>query len=134
MKDYLTLWDGGPPNKNSRILAAPITVIGEHIHGPKSEFAKVRLTVRPADTFEVVDGVTEKDELEKLGVGWPDPVIFGLLDVLMNAEPDPLKNVHVTLEQAWYHEADSSRNAFRSAGRDAGRRIIAAIEDTRSRV
>jgi hypothetical protein len=74
----------------------------------------------------------EKLELEKLGVGWPDPFIFGLLDVLMNAGPDPLKNVRVTLEQAWYHDADSSRNAFRSAGRDAGRKIIAAIEDTRS--
>jgi len=134
MKDYLTLWAEGPPNNNSRILATPITVIGERIHGPKSEFARVQLTVHPADTFDVVDCVAEKSELEELGVGWPDPVIFGLLDALMNAEPDPLRNVRVILERAWYHEVDSSRNAFRGAGRDAGRKIIEAIDKKRPRI
>jgi hypothetical protein len=37
-------------------------------------------------------------ELEKLGVGWPDPVILGLLDVLMNAKKGPLRNVRVIVE------------------------------------
>jgi hypothetical protein len=134
MKDYLTLWSEGPPNYKSRILAAPVTVIGEWTHGPKSEFARVQLTVHPADTFDVVDSVTEKNELEKLSVGWPDPVIFGLLDALMNAEPYPLRNVRVILERAWYHDVDSSRNAFRNAGRDAGRKIIAAIDEKGSRI
>jgi translation elongation factor EF-G len=124
MKDYVALWSEGPPNKKSRILAAPVTVIGEWTHGPKSEFARVQLTVHPADAFDVV---------EKLGVGWPDPLIFGLLDALMNAEPNPLRNVRVILERAWYHDVDSSRNAFRNAGRDAGRKIIAAIDENGSR-
>jgi hypothetical protein len=127
MKDYLALWADGPPNKNSITLAAPVTVIGEWRHGPKSEFAKIQLTVHPAGAFDVVDSVDEKSELEKLGIGWPDPVILGLLDALMNAESGPLSNVCVTLERAWYHEVDSTRNAFRSAGRDAGRKIIDAI-------
>jgi hypothetical protein len=132
MKNYLALWDEGSPDRNSRILTAPITVIGERSHGTKSEFAKVQLTLHPAKTFDVVDCVAEKGELEKLNVGWPDPFIFGLLGVLMNAEPEPLTNVRVTLEQVWYHDVDSSRDAFRNAGRDAGRKIIAAIEKRRS--
>jgi hypothetical protein len=97
----------------------PITVIGERIQGAKSEFAKVRLTLHPAKTFEVEDRVEDKEELEKLNVGWPDSFILGMLDVLMNAEPDPLTEVRVTLERVWYHDADSSREAFRNAGHDA---------------
>jgi hypothetical protein len=125
VKNYLTLWDEG-------WLKAPITVIGEHIQGAKSEFAKVRLTLNPAKAFEVEDCVEDKEELEKLNVGWPDSFIIGMLDVLMKAEPDPLTKVRVTLEQVWYHDADSSREAFCNAGRDAGRKIIAVIDRRRS--
>jgi hypothetical protein len=128
MKDYLTLWAEGPSDEGSRTLTAPVTVIGEWTHGPKSEFAKVQLTVQPAKDFDVVDAVKQKNELERLGVGWPDPVILGLLDTLLNADLGPLRNVRVTLEQVWYHELDSTRNAFRNAGRDAGRKIIDALD------
>jgi hypothetical protein len=127
MKDYLTLWAEGPSDEGSRTLTAPVTVIGEWTHRPKSEFAKVQLTVEPATDFEVVDAVEHKNELERLGVGWPDPVILGLLDTLMNSDLGPLRNVRVTLELVWYHELDSTRNAFRNAGREAGRKIIAAL-------
>jgi hypothetical protein len=124
MKDYLALWTEGKPNENSRILASPITVIGEWTHAPKSEFAKVQITLYPSAAFEVVDALAEKKELELLNVGWPDPFVFGLLDELMNAKGGPLSNVRVTLEHAWYHEVDSSVSAFRKAGRDAGRKIL----------
>jgi len=130
MKDYLTLWVEGPSDEGSRTLTAPVTVIGEWTDGPKSEFAKVQLTVQPAKGFDVVDAVEQKNELEKLGVGWPDPVILGLLDTLMRADLGPLRNVRVTLKHVWDHELDSTRNAFRNAGRDAGRKIIDALDRT----
>ena len=76
----------------------------------------------------MVDSVPEKPDLEKLGVGWPDPVILGLLDILMNAEQGSLRNIRVVLERVWYHDVDSSRDAFRCAGRDAGRTIMEAID------
>jgi hypothetical protein len=132
MKNYLALSGEGLPHRNSRVLETPITVVGEHIQGTKSEFAKVQVTVRPAKSFDVEDCVPEKMALEKLSVGWPDPFIFGLLDVLMNAEPQPLTDVRVTLGQVWYHDADSSREAFLKAGRDAGRKIIAAVDKKHS--
>jgi elongation factor G-like protein len=128
MKDYLTLWAEGPSDEDARTLAAPVTVIGEWNHGSKSEFAKIQLTVQPAKDFDVVDAVEHKNELEKLGVDWPDPVILGLLDTLMNADSGPLRNVRVTLERVWYHELDSTWNAFRNAGRNAGRKIIEALD------
>jgi len=85
------------PNQQSRRLAAPITVIGERIKqlGARCEFAKVELTVHPSESFEVIDRVAERSELEKLGVEWPDCAIFGLLDVLMVTELGPLYKVCV---------------------------------------
>jgi len=131
MKDYLSFWAEGLPNQHSRLLSAPITVLGKHMRqiGAKGEFAKVQLTVHPSNSFEVIDRVSERSELEKLGVGWPDCAIFGLLDVLMFAEFGPLFKVCVVLEEVWYHEVDSSWQAFRHAGRDAGRKIVNAIGD-----
>ena len=92
MKDYLRLWAEGLPNQPSRHLSVPITVVGEPIKafGPRGEFAKVKLIARPSDSFEVVDRVAEKNELENLGVGWPHSAVFGLLDVLMFTKSGPL--------------------------------------------
>jgi len=50
----------------------------------------------------------------------------------MFAEFGPLFKVCVVLEEVWYHEVDSSWQAFRYAGRDAGRKIIEAIGDDAS--
>ncbi|HEY1421933.1 MAG TPA: hypothetical protein VGF20_00655 [Candidatus Acidoferrum sp.] len=91
------------------------------------EFARVQLKLSPASNLEVVDNVAERGELERFGVGWPDAVAFGLLDVLMLAEPGPLYKVSVSLEKAWYHEVHSSFMAFRHAGQDAGRKVIESL-------
>ena len=123
----MALWGGEIPTGRIQALPTQVTVVGEQISTTKSEFAKIRLTVRPSSTFDVVDAVNERDELEKLSVEWPDPVVFGLLDVLTNAKPGPLISLSVILEDIWYHEVDTSKNALRSAGRDAGQKILEAI-------
>jgi translation elongation factor EF-G len=129
VKNYLDLWDEEWHRQASTALAKPVSVIGEREKhfGSKSEFARIRLTAYPAEAFEVEDRVTEKSDLEKLNVGWPDCAIFGILDELMLAEPAPLYKIRVVLEEVWYHEAGSSRNAFRQAGRDAGRKIMGSL-------
>jgi hypothetical protein len=131
MKDYLSLWAEGLANQQSRRLAAPITVLGEWIKqlGARGEFAKVELTVHPSESFEVIDRVAERSELEKLGVEWPDCAVFGLLDVLMVTKSGPLYKVCVVLEKVWYHEVESTYQAFRHAGRAAGQKIIESIGD-----
>ena len=131
MKDYLSLWAEGLPYQQSRPLRSSITVLGEWIKqiGPKGEFARVQLTVRPSESFEVIDGVAERAELERLGVGWPDCAVFGLLDVLMFTEFGPLYKVCMVFEKVWYHELDSSCQAFRHAGRVAGKKIVETIGD-----
>lgn len=115
------------PTGRIQALPTQVTVVGEHLSAIKSEFAKVRLTVRPSNTLDVVDAVNERAELERLAIAWPDPVVFGLLDVLTNSKQGPLISLSVILEDIWYHEVDTSKNALRSAGRDAGYKIIEAI-------
>lgn len=112
-------------------LAVPITVVGErrkHFFGAGSdEFAKIQMTVHSALHCQVEDTAPERDELERLGVRWPESTLFGLLDVLMFAHPAPLFKIRVVLEKVWYHQVDSTQNAFRNAGRDAGRRLLEKI-------
>jgi hypothetical protein len=122
----LNLWVQGLQKEKSLLLLEPMTVLGERKkpRGPHSEFAMVQVTLSPASSLEVVDRIAEKEELERLGVGWPEAVVFGLLDVLMFFEPGPLYKIAVVLEKAWYHDADSSFMAFRHAGRDAGRKAV----------
>jgi hypothetical protein len=129
VKDFLDRWGDQFRKQNSIVLREPITVVGErdrHL-GPRWEFARVQLTVHPSHTLEVIDNVAERSELERLGVGWPDCAVFGLLDVLMVSEYGPLYQVRVILEAAWYHDVDSSWQAFRNAGRGAGRKILQSL-------
>ena len=90
------------------------------------------MTTSPAEEPDVVDNVRYRQELEALGMAWPRCVVFGVLDVVMFAEFGPLSKIRITLEDAGYHEVDSSETAFREAGRDAGRRVIETV--TRDRL
>jgi translation elongation factor EF-G len=114
-------------------LAEPVNVVGEVDHhlGPRSEFAKVQLTAYPSEGFQVEDDTPQREQLDRLGIGWPDSAILGVLDVVMLREFGPLYNVRIVLEQAWYREIDSSERAFRRAGRRAGRKLIDVISEKR---
>jgi hypothetical protein len=128
MTDYLRLWAEGLLKAKSLSVRSPITVVGErdkHL-GPRWEFAKVEVSVEPAEGFEVVNNVSITDELK--GLSFPDCVICGLLDVLMVEESAPLARIRLTLNDAVWSATDTSAMAFRQAGRDAGRKIIAGLK------
>jgi hypothetical protein len=135
MKDYLRHWADSILETRSEILAEPVTAVGEvdrHL-GPRWEFAKIQLTAYPSESFQMQDATPQREELERLGIRWPDCIVFGLLDVLMLREYLPLYNLRVVLEQAWWSEVDTSENAFRRAGRDAGRKLIEAMKEKKLR-
>jgi hypothetical protein len=128
--NYLDLWIANLRQRRSVHLTQAITIVGhreKHL-GPRSEFARVTLTLGPAEELDVVDNVPCRKELEALGVAWPQCVVFGLLDITMFAEFGPLYKMRVTLNNAAYHEVDSCENAFREAGRDAGRNILEVVK------
>ena len=127
MNKYLHKWIDNLVDRESSEVDRSCTVQGErnkHL-GPMWQFARVEVSVEPSEQFEVADLVEPRAELAELG--YPDWVVFGILDVLMIAESAPVKNVRITLRKADHHPIDSSPMAFRQAGRDAGRKILDAL-------
>jgi hypothetical protein len=111
-------------------LKVPVEIVGtrdQHM-GPRWEFAKIRLSVEPADIFDVQIGPLPKAaDLEKKG--YLDAAIMGLLDVLLTTESLPLRDIRVTFIEAEEHPVDSSQMAFRHAGRDAARNLLQAVNE-----
>jgi hypothetical protein len=136
MKDYVDLWLPGSPLPESKPLPMKASAEGEHQKHSwnKHEFARVSLSIFPADKFEFVDNIACRHELESLRVGWPDCVVFGVLDALMLAEEGPYYKLRLVLEDAAYHEADSTANAFRHAGRIAAEKIIDMFSENNRRL
>jgi translation elongation factor EF-G len=91
--------------------------------GPRWEFAKIKLRAEPSSLFEVRKEVGP-NQVKLDADGFLDAAVMGLLDVLLVAGQSPLKNVRITLLAAEEHEVDSSCNAFRMAGRDAGKKLM----------
>lgn len=129
MKDYLNLWQQELLKLHSLTLKSRVTVSGERKKnlGPRWEIARIQITVEPAPGFEVVDGYPDNQEARQ--EGYLDWVVFGLLDVLMLAEPTPLKNIRIILEKAELDPVNSSCMAFRHAGRDAGLKLLQIVKN-----
>ena len=125
--NYITKWCDEIQSRTSLTLPSRMTVNGvrqQHM-GPRLEYAKIEVFVKPAASFEVRFGP---------GVDQSDPsrifleaAVFGLLDILLVSRPYPLRNVSVTLTHCEIDPVDSSQIAFRQAGRDAGMKIINAL-------
>lgn len=94
--------------------------------GPRREFAKIVFLIEPSDKFEVsIQSTNELGELSK--IGYLDWGVMGLLDVIMVSGTLPLKDIKVTITDAWSDPTDSNHMAFRHAGRVAGRSLMALI-------
>jgi translation elongation factor EF-G len=90
--------------------------------GPRSRFARVALSVEPADEFEY-----------RSKVDWPfdnydEWVIDGILDALIGAQHRPLIGATFTLIDVGYHPVDSSPIAFYLAAKSAVASLLATLE------
>lgn len=91
--------------------------------GPRVEFAEIEVTAQPSTQFEVEFGAN-------LDPGTPAEYlqgsVFGLMDVLLVSGQYPLRNVRLTISRIGIDTISSSEMAFRHAGREAAKVIIAA--------
>ncbi len=71
--NYLDLWIANLLRRNSVRLTQAITVVGhrEKHFGPRSEYARVEMTIAPAEEFDVVHNVPCRKEFAALRVEWP---------------------------------------------------------------
>jgi hypothetical protein len=131
VKDFVSLWLDGLPRRKAKTVSAPIKASGKFdgylVYG--FQRAEIELDVEPSSSFEVVDALHRNEEVRDNGFfEW---AIFGLLDILMVAEPEPVSNVRLVLNDMDYDRIECSQLAFRLAGRDAGRKILEAAKEIR---
>jgi hypothetical protein len=129
MKNYIELWAENLKRRKSFQLNGSFEIVGErnaHLGG-RCEIATIRLTVRPAESFQVyADELSNLKEVEENG--YLDAAVFGILDILIVGESHPLTEVAILFQSMDIHPIESSASAFRQAGRDAGRKILAAMK------
>jgi translation elongation factor EF-G len=123
--DHLRYWAEEITIRTSARLNESHRVVGVYgpTTGPRQQYAKVEFLVEPAEEFEVVAAVEGADDDEFWGSECPDWAVLGLLDVVLVAWSQPLRNIKVTVVDGDYHPFWSSRMAFRMAGREAGRKL-----------
>ena len=130
MNAYLAKWAGDLISGESRRLPKAFRVQGvrEAHLGPRLEVARVELLAEPADDLNVVfdtSGLAPRPELPP----FVESAVFGFLDVVLLAEPYPLRKMTLTVVDMEVDPVSSSVRAFRLAGREAGRRLLEAIEN-----
>lgn len=120
---YLEKWFENKNNQKSLKLLDKLYVEGlfdKHL-GPMMSYAKVNVLIEPADRFlvEYDLGIDINDEITEL----LSYAIFGIIDIFLNLEPYPLKNVKVILEKYELDPINSSLMSFRNAGRNVGEQV-----------
>lgn len=128
MKDYVSLWLDGLPKRKSKTISAPIKASGKFdaylVYG--FQRVEIEFEVEPSSSFEVVNALHRNEEVWENGL--MDGAIFGLLDVLMVADSEPICDIRVVLKDVDYDRIECSPRAFRLAGRDAGQKIIESVK------
>lgn len=123
MRDYLSRWANTFANMRGLAPAEIFAVLGEHTIREPPQHAEMRVRVEPSENLEIDDTAVRQDELAYAEWG-----VFGLLDILL---PAGLSQVRLVCEAVVFDPVASSRMAFRLAGRDAARKILARIKEAR---
>ncbi len=125
MTNILAQWGSGLAGGQSMRL--PCAVVAEGLRdrhlGPRSEWARVRVSLKPALALSIQTASTVSIEAQE--EGYADAVVLGVLDVLMVSQPYPIREVAISLEMLEVDPINSSRQAFRMAGRDAATKALA---------
>ncbi len=131
MKVGLEEWLQDLRGRRQLTIRKPISVVGKHDKhlGPAWAYAEIEITAEPADTWDVQVSMPETDRVEMEKDEWLREALLGVLDVLVSRPPDPLLRLRVKVTAARY-SFESSRKAFRTAGRRAADALLDTAEIT----
>jgi hypothetical protein len=119
----LELWFRDIVERRSAKVPRVVRVVGvrdKHL-GPRCDYARVVVEAEPANQFSVI-GPT--GPLTTEGELFLRAAVYGVLDVVLTAEPFPLRDFALRIVEIQSHPVDSSIMAFRRAGRDAGKKLL----------
>lgn len=125
MNDLMQKWARSLVAAKSRLLTRSARVEGvrkAHL-GPRMDYARIEFLLEPSDELEVVVQVASIDASEEKQQLIQE-AIYGFLDVVMMAEPYPVKKMRITVVGAEFDPVSSNLMAFRLAGRDAAKKLL----------
>jgi hypothetical protein len=127
MKSYIEKWIDDLKSCQSAAVLTTGCVEGlrNKILGPRSDYARIVVAFRPSDSFVLECSASNCSELQS--DGYLASAVFGLLDVLMTTKAYPVRNIQLDIVEAEIHPVHANEMAFRWAGRDAGRKILEAL-------
>lgn len=129
--DYLSAWPGNVLGRRSRPLRGRVQVEGWYRRqGGADRYAGIEVVAEPAAAFAVAfdldPELLARLEGDTYGRHFLDEAVFGMLDVLITAEPLPVLGVSIRVVRLDVHPVDSHIEDFRLAGQAAARQIIEA--------
>lgn len=97
------------------------------------DYARVQFLLEPAEDLDVVFQVASieasREQQELM-----ESAVYGFLDVVMMAEPHPVKKMRIVVIGADVDPVSSNIAAFRLAGRDAANKLLEEIRTDPYRV
>ena len=121
MNDYLEMWCRDLVAHKSGTVKRTVEAWGECklYTGTAIWSAKVKVSLGPNDSFQIVDQLAANISERMRHSGWYEQIIFGVLDVMMTDLPSPYGEFTLTISDVCIHEIESRALAFRLAARAA---------------
>lgn len=122
-------WLANIRNRRHFTMRHPVSGLGNYRKhfGPMWSFAEIGFVAEPSDGWDSRVLLPEEDRIEMEKDDWVRYAFLGMLDVLVFQPPEPLLCIRVSLTAARY-TFESSRNAFRMAGRNAAEVLLASAK------
>jgi hypothetical protein len=97
--------------------------INRHV-SPRTMRAKVKIAIAPSPELEIVDRLSSEISRQIKDAECFDPIVYGVLDVMMTALSSPVRTFRLSILDAVYDDIHSSPMAFRLAAREAAKAIL----------
>lgn len=94
------------------------------VTGARSLFAKVGITISPSDNLIFEHSLNEVIKKRSEDEKWIEYFCLGVLDMMLAGPPTPICCFQCNIDYIEYHDIDSTKQAFRLAGRDAARNFL----------
>ncbi len=92
--------------------------------GGRALFAEVEIAISPSNNLKFTQSLSNNDYEVAKNEGWMNSICIGVLDVMIVRPLVPITTFECNVMSINYHDIDSSRQAFKMAGRRAAEQFL----------
>ena len=120
--DWLCTYEDLPPVGISSNMS--VEGVCKKARGARFLFAVVRLGFSPFDKLQFTSSLPHEDYMVANKEQWLHSIALGVLDVMLVHPAKPITHFLCVIESIKFHKVDSSKEAFRLAGRYAAQELL----------